>query len=308
MNDSQSRPSEAELVRQGRRITWAGIWVNLGLTLAKLAAGWFGRSQALIADAAHSLSDLISDGVVLMGLRLGRRSSDQDHHFGHGRQETIASLVVGILLAVAAVAMGFGAVQAIYLKQAQTTTWPAPLAAAVSILSKELLYHYTVRTGRRLRSPLLIANAWHHRSDALSSVAALLGAGGAAFYPSWWILDPVAAMVVSLLVLKVGLQISQGAIKELSDTAPSGEVMQNIETCALQVEGVRGIHDLRVRSSGGLYQAEVHVVVDGSISVHQGHGIAKEVERCLLGDIDGMGRVIVHIDPYPQPAEQAPPV
>lgn len=304
MDQPRTQTLEYELVRQGRRITWVGIWINLGLSLVKLAAGWWGRSQALIADAVHSLSDLISDGVVLMGLRLGRRSSDHDHHFGHGRQETIASLVVGILLALAAVTMGHHAVHAIYLNQPQAITWPAPVAAAISILSKELLYRYTVRTGRRLKSPLLVANAWHHRSDAWSSVAALLGAGGAAIKQDWWVLDPIGAVVVSILVLRVGLQVSNGAIKELSDTAPPDEVVRTIETCALQVEGVRSIHDLRVRSSGGLYQAEVHVVVDGSISVQQGHSIAKEVERCLLGDIDGMGRVIVHIDPYPQPADQ----
>lgn len=284
-------------LRRGRRVTWLGIAVNLALSALKLLAGVLGRSQALVADAMHSLSDLVTDVIVLVGLRLGRRSPDDGHNFGHGRMETMATFLVGITLVAAALWIGLSAVLAIQAGTTRHPGWLAPLAAAISILAKEIIYQYTVRVGRSIDSSLLLANAWHHRSDALSSVAALLGAGAAVIYPQWSILDAIAALVVSLLIIKVGLEVIIGALRELSDAAPPNHEREHIQQCALGVEGVLGVHDLRVRSVGGLYQAELHVVVAGDISVREGHRIAKEVEACLTRDIKGMNRLIVHVDP-----------
>lgn len=286
--------------RSGQRVTWTGAAFNLLLTGVKLAAGIWGRSQALVADAAHSLSDMVTDFVVLVGLRVGRRQPDDQHHFGHGRLETMATVLVGLVLAAGAVGLGYDAVRSMLNPTACSVTWMAPAAALLSVIIKEGLYRYTVRVGRRINSSLVIANAWHHRSDALSSVAALAGSGAAALNPDLWFLDPVAALLVSLLVLKVALSILLNALRELVDAAPPLQALRDIKMCALGVPGVIGVHDLRVRTTGGIYQAELHVVVDGELKVWQGHSIAKEVESCIVSDIPEMGRIIVHIDPAPK--------
>ncbi|MBU1276527.1 MAG: cation diffusion facilitator family transporter [Proteobacteria bacterium] len=283
--------------RAGRRVTWVGVLVNLLLSVGKLLAGIFGNSQAMIADAAHSVSDLVTDGVVLVGLKLGRTAPDDRHPFGHGRMETFSTLVVGMVLTSMAVVLGYEAIRQLILGDAHHPTWLALVAAAVSILFKEALYHYTVRVGRRIKSQAVVANAWHHRSDALSSVAVLLGVAGAMINPAWHSLDAWAALVVSLLILKVGADVLWDALKEMVDTAPSREVVDSIQRCALSVNGVQEVHDLKVRSLGGRYQMQLHVVVDGGIKVAQGHDIAKAVEHCVQTEVEDVGEVIVHVDP-----------
>jgi cation diffusion facilitator family transporter len=173
----------------------------------------------------------------------------------------------------------------------------AIIGASISIAVKEVLYHYTIHTGRRIKSPLIIANAWHHRSDAFSSIAVLLGVGFARIKPGWHILDAYAALLVSFFIIKVGLEISAKAFHELSDAAPDPEIIKQIKTCSLGVQGVIDIHDLRVRTSGGKIQLEIHLVVDGQQTVVEGHRIAKKVEGCLLEDIDGLSSATIHIDP-----------
>jgi cation diffusion facilitator family transporter len=283
--------------REGRKVTWLGVGVNALLVVGKLLAGIYGHSQALVADAAHSLSDFITDGVVLVGLKIGRSAPDPRHQFGHGRIETMAAFVVGAALMAAAAFLGYGALYDIATGAEHHPTWLALVAAAFSIAAKEGLYRVTVVVGKRIHSPAVMANAWHHRSDALSSVAVLLGVAGSLINPAWHSLDSWAALVVSLLVLKVGLEVLWGAVKEMADTAPGSEVMARISACALDVEGVRDIHDLKVRSAGGRHQMQLHIVVDGGLSVTQGHGIAKKVEVCLFDEIEGAGEVIVHVDP-----------
>jgi cation diffusion facilitator family transporter len=169
--------------------------------------------------------------------------------------------------------------------------------AVGSILLKEAIYHYTIAMGRKLKSVALVANAWHHRSDAFSSLAVALGIAGAKIRPGWFTLDAFAALVVSLLIIKVGFDILWKAMKELADTAPGPDIQKRIMDCAAVVEGVLGVHDLRARSSGGLFQMELHVVVDGGLTVTQGHRIAKEVENCLIEELENVEEVIVHVDP-----------
>ena len=173
----------------------------------------------------------------------------------------------------------------------------ALIGAGVSIALKEALYHYTVRVGRRIKSQLIIANAWHHRSDALSSVAVLLGVTGTLINPSWHILDSFAALLVSFFIVKVGLDILRNSLREFTDTAPPPEILDKISQCTKNVEGVLDMHDLRVRTSGGLYQMETHIVVDGQLTVAEGHRIAKAVESCLAEEVEDLDRVIVHVDP-----------
>ena len=284
-------------LRSGRKATFIGFFVNLFLIAFKFLAGFFGHSQALIADAVHSVSDLFTDVVVLVGLNVSRKAPDEGHPFGHARFETLASTLVGLGLLTAAVYLGIDAALNIFRHTEHHPTWLALGAAGVSIALKEALYRYTIRVGRRIKSAALVANAWHHRSDALSSVAVLLGVAGAKIKPEWHVLDAYAALVVSLLILKVGFEVLRDSMREFTDTAPKSEVVDRIRACARGVDGVEELHDLRVRTSGGLYQMELHVVVDGNLTVFQGHRIAKEVETCLDEEFEDLNQVIIHIDP-----------
>lgn len=283
--------------RAGTAVTLQGVVANAVLIAVKLVGGIFGQSQALIADAAHSVSDLFTDVVVLVGLKAGRKEADRDHPFGHGRFETLSSAVVGMFLIAAALYIGIEAALSLYRHTESHPTWLAVGIAGLSIVVKEALYRYTVHVGRRIRSPLIVANAWHHRSDALSSVAVLFGVGAARINPRWHILDAYAALIVTFLILKVGLEVLWRSIRELADTAPDAEVMEQINRCIRSVDGVLSHHDLRVRSSAGQYQMEAHIVVDGLLTVIEGHRLAKEVERHLREEIEDLTQVIIHVDP-----------
>jgi len=289
--------SRTESAKAGRSVTLVGALVNAFLILFKFLAGVFGQSQALIADAVHSISDLFTDFVVLLGLRIGRKAPDEEHPFGHARIETLASATVGLALIATALYLGIEAALNIYRHTEYHPTGLAVIGAAVSIALKEGLYHYTVHTGRRIKSQLVVANAWHHRSDALSSVAVLLGVVGARLKPSWHILDSFAALLVSFFIVKVGLDILRTTLREFTDTAPQPEILNKIANCIRSVEGVIDVHDLRVRTSGGLYQMETHIVVDGALTVTEGHRIAKAAESCLAEEVPDLDQIIVHVDP-----------
>lgn len=282
---------------EGTRVTWAGVGVNAFLMVVKFAGGIVGHSQALIADAVHTVSDFFTDAVVLIGLRAGRKEPDADHPFGHGRVETMASAVVGLALISVGGMLAIGAGLNIHRGDMSHPAWPALVAAALSVAMKEVLYRYTAKIGRRIKSPVLVANAWHHRSDALSSVAVLVGVGGALINPRWCILDSFAALVVSIFVLKAGFSVLWDAVKEVTDTAPDVEVLEEMHRLVEAVPGVEEAHDLKVRLSGGLYQVQVHVVVDADLTVTEGHRIAKEAEAVLRSEVEDVADVIVHVDP-----------
>ena len=290
-------PPEKTAADQGRSVTIIGAVINTVLIALKFTTGILGRSSALIADAVHSLSDLATDVIVLVGLWIGRKPPDEKHHFGHARIETIASVAVGVALIVTAFYIGFQAAGDIYYHREHHPTGLALIGAGLSIVLKEVLYRYTVRVGRRMKSQLLIANAWHHRSDALSSIAVLLGVGGTMIRPSWHMLDAFAALLVSFFIVKVGLDIIASCFAELTDAAPAPEVVHKIESCAMSVDPVQTTHDLRVRSTGGRYQVEIHIVIDGTIPVREGHDIAKKVENCIKSEVADVDRIIVHVDP-----------
>ena len=291
----------------GSKVTLVGVLVNTLLILLKFAAGIFGSSQALIADAVHSISDLFTDTVVLIGIRISQKPPDKTHHFGHARIETLASLIVGMALIGTALYLGIDASLTIHSHTEYHPTGLALFGAGVSIVLKEVLYHYTIRTGRRIKSQLIVANAWHHRSDALSSVAVFIGVAGTQINPSWHILDAFAALLVSFFIVKVGLEILRDALREFTDTAPRPEVIGKIKQCALSVKGVVDTHDLRVRTSGGQYQMEIHIVVDGQLTVLEGHKIAKAVEGCLVEDVGNFDSITIHVDPERETTPPASP-
>ena len=288
----------------GSKVTLVGVLVNALLILLKFVTGIFGSSQALIADAVHSISDLFTDAVVLIGIKISHKPPDKTHHFGHARIETLASTIVGMALIGTALYLGIEASLTIYRHTEYHPTTLALFGAGVSIVLKEVLYHYTIRTGRRIKSQLIVANAWHHRSDALSSVAVFIGVAGTQINPSWHVLDSFAALLVSFFIVKVGLEILRDALREFTDTAPKQEIIGKIQQCALSVNGVVDTHDLRVRTSGGLYQMEIHIVVDGQLTVLEGHKIAKAVEDCLVEDVGNFGCITIHVDPVENRKEE----
>ncbi|MBL7177056.1 MAG: cation transporter [Desulfobacteraceae bacterium] len=289
--------SKVKSAQAGRSVTLVGAVVNALLILCKFVAGIFGQSQALIADAVHSVSDLFTDAVVLFGLRVGRKAPDEEHQFGHARVETLASAIVGVCLIATALYLGIEASLNIYRHTEYHPTGLALIGAGVSIILKEALYHYTVYIGRRIKSQLVVTNAWHHRSDALSSIAVLLGVVGTLINPSWHILDSFAALLVSFFIVKIGLEIIRNSLREFTDTSPPPEILNKISDCTQGVEGVLDVHDLKVRTAAGLYQMETHIVVDGELTVAEGHRIAKAVEICLASEFENIDQIIVHVDP-----------
>ncbi len=284
----------------GLNATRVGVLANIVLVILKLTVGFIGRSQALIADGVHSVSDLFSDLVVYFGLKWGRKEADEDHPFGHGRIETLSSLIVGLILFMVGVGIAYNSLLAVYSHEPSTPTMAAVWVAAASILIKEALYWYTLAVGRRINSPVVIANAWHHRTDALSSVAVLIGVVAANINPAWHIADPIAALVVSYFIFRVAVSLITTAVKELVDTAPGEDVVVEIKRKAATVTGVHEIHDVRARQSGPHLLLELHVVVDKDITVLEGHGIAKKVKLLLMKEFKKVSNVTIHIDPNTQ--------
>lgn len=281
----------------GYAVTWAGISANVFLVMFKLYAGFIGRSQALIADGVHSLSDLFSDFIVLLGLKFGRQEEDEHHPFGHGRIETISSMVIGIILVLVGVGLVYDSIDKLYAHQRSSPTLFTIFVAFGSILIKEGLYWYTIKVGRKIKSSVLIANAWHHRSDALSSIAVLAGVLGAYLHPDWVLADVFAALFVTYFIVKIGGNMVWVGLREIVDTAPNKKIMDLIRQTAKEVEGVIEIHDIRARYSGGQIQVEIHIVVSSRITVFEGHEISAGVKYAILERVDDVTRVIVHVDP-----------
>lgn len=285
-----------------QKITLWGAVVNVVLTAGKIAAGVFGRSAAMVADGVHSLSDLLSDIVVVVFTHISSKEKDREHSFGHGKFETLATLIVGvILIAVGADLMGKG-VRSIYaVIQGQAIPKPgyiALIAAAVSIVAKEILYQFTVKVGKKINSPVVIANAWHHRSDALSSIGALLGIGGAIILGDrWTILDPIASCAISIAIIVVAVKICMPSLAELLDTALPEEIQKEIMSTALSVNGVKDIHELKTRRNGISFIIIAHIVVDPAISVVEAHDIATDVETALKARFGQDSQISIHVEP-----------
>lgn len=289
------RPSE-QRYREMRRVTLIGAVINLFLALAQLVGGWISQSQALIADGAHTLSDLATDVMVLFAARSANAAADDRHPYGHGRIETLAT--VGVGLALAAVALGIILDAGRRLLSPDELMSPQPLAlalAALAIVSKEALYHYTMRVARRVRSTMLEANAWHHRSDVVSSIVVLIGVGAA--IAGLRFMDAVAAVLVALLIGRMGARMIWDSAHELIDTGVDVETQEQMLAAARQIDGVRGAHALRTRKMGGVVLADIHVIVPPRISVSEGHRISEAVCKALRRVQPELGDVLVHIDP-----------
>ncbi len=288
--------------QQATRITLLGAAVNAVLLLAKFAAGILGNSQAMIADAVHTASDFATDFAVLIGIRFSRKPKDIDHAYGHGKYETIAAAVVGMALLLVGLKLGWDAIHTLFRAVGgQPLTRPSPiafLAALLSIIIKEILYQKTVRVGRRTRNDAVIANAWHHRSDALSSIGTAAGIGLAVFLGAeWTIMDPVAAILVSVLLLKVAFLIVKEQVGGLTEQSLPREVHDEIEAIALSFPEISYPHNLRTRAVGKTIVIDLHVRMDPDMRVADAHAIVSELEQKLRGRFGEDTITTVHIEP-----------
>lgn len=287
------------------RVTQIGAGADTLLTLGKLIVGYLGNSAALVAEGLHSAADLLFDIVALIGMRIARKEVDEDHPYGHGKYESLATLLLSLILLAVAVGIVWDAVERIQHPDLEAPAALTLWIAAGSMLIKELLYHYTIRVGRRIGSKILVANAWHHRSDAIASFAALIGIAGALL--GWPILDPVAAIGVAFFVGKVGVEIAIEALRELTDaaTAIDKEIHDSIQRLINAHPEVQSAHLVKARRMGPDIMVDVHVVVDAFLSVSEGHQIADEVEKTLMREISDITSVMVHVDVSDETATEA---
>ena len=284
------------------RVTFIGFAVNLLLAGIKLAAGILGRSGAMVADAVHSFSDMATDVVVIAFAKISAKPKDEGHDYGHGKYETLATIIIS--LALAAVGTGIlvnsiGAIRVVVdgglLPRPGTV---ALLAAAVSIVVKEILYRYTVREGRRVSSPSMIAHAWHHRSDALSSLGTLAGIGCAYFLgDKWRIADPIAALVVAVFIFKIAFDLIRTGLDELLERSLPEDVEEEILRVVAANPEVREPHNLRTRRIGASIAVEVHVRVDGAMSVCRSHELTEDIERRLRARFGEGTMIAIHVEP-----------
>ena len=266
------------------------------MSATQILAGVLGHSQALIADGIHTLSDLFTDFLVLFGAKKGAKAADAEHPYGHARIETLMSLALSLVL----IAVGFAIAVSAGLRMTGETPPPAPspvtlAVALIALAAKESLYRYVLRAARRLRSTLLETNAWHYRSDAFSSVIVAVGIGGSLI--GFRHLDALAAIGVAAIIGKIGGNLGWAAIRELIDTGLSDAEIARVREVILGTDGVKALHLLRTRQTGGLALIDVHILVDGTISVSEGHQISEAVRQRLMREIDGVADVMVHIDP-----------
>jgi len=285
-------------IKEIRKVTWLGLAVNLILAVFKMAAGHFGSSQAIVADGVHSLSDTSTDIALLIGVKYWSAPPDKQHPHGHRRIETAITALIGMVLAFVAVGLCYNSLVTFSEVHTKPPELIALIAAIVSIFSKELLYRWNVMVGKKLGSSALVANAWHHRSDGLSSIPAALAVTGAMFLPDWYFLDHVGAVLVSIFILQAAWKISWPAIKELTDWGADPDICEQIENLSLETEGVLDIHKCRTRQLGNGFQVDIHIQVAPDLSVREGHNIAAAVKHKLLEEGPEIIDVITHLEPF----------
>lgn len=298
--DSETSESDAKARMQaGSRCTWVSVGVNLVLTCVQIAAGIFSKSQGLIADGIHSLSDLVADFVVLIANHHSQKDADEEHPYGHQRFETAASLALGLLLLAVGVGMLFSAVDKVqHPDSLQQVHVLAIYVAAGALVAKELLFRYMLRVAKEVKSSMLVANAWHARSDAASSLVVGVGiAGNLLGYP---ILDPIAALVVGLMVTKMGWEFGWDALHDLMDRSADEAEVVAIRHTLLGTPGVNNAHDIKTRKMGDMIVVDAHIEVDATITVEAGHDIAVEARRRVM-QRHRVLNLMAHVDPWQKP-------
>ena len=295
--DSTAVYDAAQMQREATRVSLVSIAGNTALSLFKLLAGVLAHSGAMISDAVHSASDVLSSFIVIIGVKLAAREPDRDHPYGHERFECVAAIVLAVVLAATGVLIGARAVQSI-LSPEEETAAPgllALIAAAFSIVVKELMYWYTRAHARRLNSAALMASAWDHRSDALSSVGALLGIAGARM--GLFVAEPLASLVICVFILKAALDIFRDATAKMVDRACDGETEQAIENCVLSHRQVLGIDRLQTRVFGSRVYVDLEIRLDGNLTLYESHAIAEQVHDRIEREFPSVKHIMVHVNP-----------
>ena len=289
--------------REITRITLFGSFVNVGLLTFKFVAGFLGNSSAMIADAVHSLSDFLTDIVVLVFVRISSRPEDEGHDYGHGKYETLATSIIGAVLLFVGFGLLWDGCDRIWLHYVDGIPLESPglvalYAALASIVVKELLFRLTLRIGRRQDSQVVIANAWHHRSDAFSSIGTALGIGGAILLgDEWRILDPLAAVIVSLFIIRVSLRLMLPAVQDLLEVSLPKETEVQILEIISELPEVRNPHHLRTRRIGNRFAIEAHIRVDGQMTVYDAHELTRKIESRLRQEFGAATPVVLHVEP-----------
>lgn len=294
--------NDAQREKAIRKVTFIGAVVNILLTVCKIIAGIYGKSAAMMADGVHSLSDLLSDFVVLVFTKISSKKNDRDHSFGHGKFETLATAIVSIILVVVGVRLMADAIERVFaFFSGEEIARPgviALVAAIVSIFAKEVLFRVTKKVGDDVNSPVVVANAWHHRSDALSSIGSFAGIGCAMLLgPKWYFLDPVVCIIISIAIIVVAVKMAVPALDELLDKSLPDENVKKIEELALGVPGVRNIHELKTRRSGIDVLIEAHILVDPNLTIVQAHEISTNVEKALESNFGYHTQINIHVEP-----------
>ena len=285
-----------------QKITLWGAFCNIALTIVKFVAGILGGSTAMLADAVHSASDLVTDIIVIVFTRISGKGKDKGHDYGHGKFETLATVVVSLMLLVVGAEMIKSSYQQIR-SAVEGNPLPAPemialWAAVISIISKEFLYQWTVKVGKRLSSPVVIANAWHHRTDVLSSVGSLVGIAGAiALGGEWTILDPLVGAVISIVIIVMAVKMSIPALAELTEASLPEKTEQKMLEIIRSVEGVRGVHELKTRLCGHYCIADFHIVVDPETTILESHETTVIIERKLREEFGEETQINIHVEP-----------
>lgn len=285
------------------KVTLVGTAVNALLIVFKLTAGIVGRSSAMVADAVHSLSDFVTDAIVLIFISIAGRPRDKGHDYGHGKYETLATMMIGMILVIAGFGLMINGINLI-IRSFNGEQLPRPgmialIIAVVSIVSKEWLYHYTVKAGRAVGSQAVVANAWHHRSDALSSAGTLVGIAGAMFFGEHWrILDPMAAVLVSLFIIKSGYDIMRPSASELLEASLPESQEAEIKSLVLSIDGIKDLHNLRTRRIGNTIAVDMHAKMDGNLSLSEAHALATKAERAIRDRFGNDSIVNIHMEPF----------
>ncbi len=283
--------------RKIRKVTWIGLGLNIVLALFKIIAGIVGHSQAIIADGIHSATDTVTDLSVIIGSYYWSKPPDQEHPYGHRRLETLVTIFIGFVLMGAGAAIGWKALVSIQEGSSQTPSMIALSAAAVSIVIKEMLYRWTIRAGKRIKSMSLVANAWHHRLDSFSSIPAFLAVGAAMICPEWPYFDYAGAIFISALIFHAALKIIFNGIKEFIDMGAPEEICNEIRRLAMEHPSVFQVHGIRTRYAGSSIHVNLHLVLDGNMSVFEGHAVSETIKRNILENGPDVIDVEIHIEP-----------
>ncbi len=291
-----------------RNATFIGSVANLILTVGKIIAGIVGKSSAMIADGVHSLSDLVTDIIVLVFIRVSGKERDKNHQYGHGKYETFATMLISFALMFVGAGILWTSskkvIDSIHGGVIEEPGYIALYAALISIVVKEGLFWYTKILGKKVNSQAMVANAWHHRSDAFSSIGTALGISGAILFgEKWRVLDPIAGIIVSFFILKVAWDIANPSIKELLESSLPVETENEVVEIIINTSGVKGFHNLKTRKIGDIFAIEVHIKVDKDLSVESSHQIATEIEKSMRKKFGNQSHIGIHVEPYYAPRD-----